>query len=137
MKRTPLILCLFLLVAAMPAAAQLPLPAVAAKAGEIITRPVCGQLVNRSSVNILGSVATMPQNLPDGTPVRHKTNFKLAPSERKEICSTGPFYEGRKLELTIRTLVPLFSCYTQIGGEVFLDMREDRDGVKRYSATCY
>lgn len=137
MKRFLLSACLLSYVFSVPALAQAPLPAVASKAGEVTSRPFCGMLVNRSSVSMRGTVATMAQTLPDGTQARHTINYKLAPGEKKQICASGPFYEGRKLELTIRSLIPLFSCMTRMEGDVYLDMKEDSEGVKRYSATCY
>lgn len=106
------------------------------KAGEITMRPICGAIINRSTVNIQGTISTMKQTLPDGSMEAHTENFKLRPTEKKDVCAQGPFFEGQRLELTIRTLFPLFSCYTQINGNVFLDMKEGADGFKHYSATC-
>ena len=109
----------------------------AGQEGEITKQPICSKVTNRSTVNIQGTIALAPQTLPDGTPQQFSDNFKLAPNEQKDVCASGPFYEGRRIELTIRTLIPLFSCKTALGREIFLDMGEGDDGTKRYSATCY
>lgn len=126
--------CLFL---ALPVAAQPQFPSSLGKAGEITRQPICSKITNRSSVSIQGTISLMPQTLANGDLHQFSDNFKLAPKEQREVCASGPFYEGRRLELTIRTLIPLFSCKTSLGKEIFLDMGEGEDGVKRYSATCY
>lgn len=127
-----------LLFLSLPVSAASPLPPVGGgKDGEVTRQPICANLINRSVVNIQGSIALMPQVLPDGTPQQYSDIFKLSPNEKKEICASGPFYEGRRIELTIRTLIPLFSCKTSLQRDIYLDMTEDYDGVKKYSATCH
>jgi hypothetical protein len=127
-------LILIALLFSAPAFAQ---NAVPGQHGEITKQPICSKLTNRSTVNIQGSISLATQILPNGDPQQFSDNFKLAPKEQREVCASGPFYEGRRIELTIRTLIPLFSCKTALGKEIFLDMGEDADGTKRYSATCY
>lgn len=106
-------------------------------AGEITTRPMCGKLVNRSEQTIMGTIATKSQRLPSGDMAAHQENFKLLSGEERELCTTGPFFEGRRLELTLRTLIPLFSCYTKIDRTIYLDAKPDETGFKKLSATCY
>jgi len=117
---------------ATPASAQTPL---LGRDGEITPYPICSHLINRSTVTMYGSLETMPQDI-DGKSVHQDSNFKLAPGEKREFCASGPFYAGQKLELTIRTLIPMFSCKTGIAKDIYLDMQEDDDGTKTYSATC-
>ncbi len=126
-----------LMVISLPALAQPQLPDSMGKAGETTPNPICSKLTNRSTVSIQGTLATMTRTLPNGDLQQFSDNFKLLPNEQRDICAAGPFYEGRRIELTIRTLFPLFSCKTQLGKEIFLDMEEDADGIKHYSATCY
>lgn len=122
---------------ASPAFAASPIkPIEFGKEGEISRQPDCANLINRSSVTMNGTIALMPQTLPDGKIQQYMDNFKLAPNESREICASGPFYAGRRLELTIRSLIPLFSCKTSLAGDIHLDMSEDYEGVKQYSATC-
>ena len=91
----------------IPAYAQMPSRQAA---GEITPQPMCGKLVNRSDQTIMGTIATKSQRLASGDMVAHQENFKLLSGEERELCTTGPFFEGRRLELTLRTLIPLFSC---------------------------
>lgn len=105
--------------------------------GEVVHQPICSKLVNRSGVTIQGTVMTQKQVLKNGQEQQFSDNFKLSPNQFREICSSGPFFQGRKIDLTIRTLIPLFNCKTQLGRTIYLDMEEDSEGIKRYSATCY
>lgn len=131
MIRAALIL---LVLSAMPAFAQV---SSRQAAGEIVSQPICTYLVNRSDQTIMGTMATKSQTLADGTVAAHSDNFKLGAGERRQFCAAGPFFEGRRLELTIRTLIPLFSCYTKIDRDIYLDAKPDQGGFKKLSATCY
>lgn len=84
----------------------------------------------------MGFIATAGQKMASGDIVKHRENFRLEAGERKQICAAGPFYEGQRLELTIRTIMPLFSCKTRIDREIFLDAKKER-GFNKLSATCY
>ncbi len=66
---------------------------------------------------------------------RHEANFNLQDGENVEICSTGPFFDGYKVELTIRTIMPLFSCMTRLSGEIVL-RRKEENGIKMLYADC-
>jgi hypothetical protein len=106
--------------------------------GEIIARPICSAIVNRSDQAILGTLSTAGQAMPSGDVIRHRDNFRLEAGDRREFCSTGPFYEGQRLEIVLRTIIPLFDCKTKIDrGDIYLDAIEDEYGVKKLSATCY
>lgn len=123
-----------LMISAVPAFAQVPSRQVA---GEITSQPICTYLVNRSDQTIMGSISTKAQKLDDGSMAAHTENFKLVAGDRRQFCAAGPFFEGRRLELTLRTLIPLFSCYTKIDREIFLDAKPGPGGFKKLSATCY
>lgn len=84
----------------------------------------------------MGTLATAPQKLPSGDTAKHRDNFKLPAGERKQFCAAGPFYQGQRLELILRTVIPLFSCKTKIDREIFLDAKQE-NGYKKLSATCY
>lgn len=129
----------FLLILLFPlaASAQIDLPSPnAGKEGEIISQPICSALVNRSDQTILGTLSTAGQQIETGEIIRHQDNFRLAAGERKEFCATGPFYEGQRLEVVLRTLLPLFDCKTKINHEIFLDALPNQYGFKKLSATC-
>jgi hypothetical protein len=106
------------------------------KEGEVLSKPICTDLVNASSVTIQGTIATAAQITPDGTSVRHRDNFRLQAGEKKQICASGPFYEGRRLELVIRTLFPLFECKTRIDRDILIRSTVQEDGTRKYSANC-
>ena len=127
------LVCLF----SFPALAQIAMPPLGGKEGEITSQPICTYLTNRSDQTILGTISTAAQTLPSGDSVRHRDNFRLAAGERKQICTTGPFYEGRRLEIVLKTLLPLFDCKTRIDREIFLDATLQESGFKKLSATCY
>jgi hypothetical protein len=102
----------------------------------ILARPVCSYLVNRSNQALLGTLATAPQTVKNGDALSHRENFRLEAGEKKQFCTIGPFYEGQRIELIIRTLIPLFKCRTQIGRDVNLTVVEE-NGFKKPIATCY
>jgi hypothetical protein len=60
-------------------------------------------------------------------------------ADSAEFCTFGPFYPERKLELVLRTLVPIFSCKTRVDqGEIVIKgfRKEDQPGTNTY-AECY
>lgn len=97
--------------------------------------PLCGTLVNKSNYKVYGSVSTEYFPGPNGQQ-RHWQNFTLKPEERMQICSQGPFYKDYTLELVLRTLIPVFNCYTRLGGEIIIDSRQREDGSTETFATC-
>ena len=138
MKRF-LLLCLFLLVSA---------PSV--KAQEITSEPICFVVRNTAEFKVYGSFITDYYPTEDGGRARHTSNFRLEPKgtvhEEKgypldvaEFCSYGPFFPGRKLDMVLRTLVPIFECRTSVElGEIVIKgkRKEDDSGVKTW-AECY
>lgn len=106
--------------------------------GEIVQDPICFTLRNTADHMIYGTFGTNYYVAADGTQARHRSNFQLDaagkkdgegfPSDAAEFCSYGPFFEGRKLELTLRTLFPVFSCYTKIeSGEILIKSKRKAD----------
>ena len=99
-------------------------PAIVAHAQNISAQPVCFNVVNTADFSINGFLRSDFYTRPDGYKARHSSNFKLKAAgtrdndgyaaDRAEFCSTGPFFTGQKLEFTVRTLIPLFSCKTAI-----------------------
>lgn len=106
------------------------------KRPEILSKPACSALVNMSDVTIQGTLGTAPQRAESGDMVTLRDNFKLAPGERRSFCSTGPFYPGQRLALTIRTLIPLFECKTKIDREIRIYSDIGLDDSRTYSANC-
>jgi hypothetical protein len=116
---------------------------------DIVQEPICFSVRNEAPYMIFGNIATSDFTRPDGIVARHRSNFRLEaaggvdsetgePSDRAEFCSYGPFFEGRKLELVLRTLFPVFTCQTKIDqGEIVIKgFRKDEGGAQTW-AECF
>lgn len=88
--------------------------------GEILPAPQCFNIINRAPYTVVGSVSSNTYTTAEGTTARHRGNFHLKEKEMTEFCISGPFYEGRKVELVLRTLLPIFSCYTKIDQDIMI-----------------
>ncbi|MGH1456055.1 MAG: hypothetical protein ACRBDI_04690 [Alphaproteobacteria bacterium] len=127
-----------LLMIALPAMAQ-----------EITPQPICFTVRNEAPYKAYGQIATNYYTTTDGTKARHTGTFRLETSgttdtetgnlkDRSEFCVSGPFYPGRQIELTLRTLIPVFSCKTNIEmGEIVIHGKFNDDGSTKTWATCY
>lgn len=105
---------------------------------EHLNGPYCSDLVNRSQVKIYGKIRTNSLTRKDGTVVSHEANFAIPPGDKWKVCSEGPFFQGKRIELTIVTLLPVFKCKTKLGVPIFLmaNPKIDDDGYT-WSATCF
>lgn len=122
---------------------------VAVSAQDIVQDPICFVVKNEAPYSIYGSFMTDFYPHPDGTKARHRSNFKLEaagsvdeetgyPSDAGEFCSYGPFFPGRKLEMTLRTLVPIFSCQTRIDmGPIVIHGERKPEGGTNTWADCF
>ena len=120
-----------------------------AAAQDIVSQPMCFNVKNEAPYKVYGSFITDYYTRPDGIRARHKSNFRLEeagatheekgyPIDRAEFCTFGPFYPGRKLELVIRTLVPVFSCKTRIDqGEIVIQGHRKPEGGTETKALCF
>jgi hypothetical protein len=120
-----------------------------ARSQEVVSEPLCFILKNEAPYKVYGSFITDYYTTADGIKAKHRSNFRLDepgskdekegfPTDVAEFCSYGPFYEGRKLEFVLRTLVPIFSCKTKIdqGPIVIKGYRKPEGGTETY-AECY
>lgn len=120
-----------------------------AVAQEITPQPICFTVKNTAPYKVYGQIATNYYTTPDGTQARHTGTFRLEKKDttdsetghakdRREFCVSGPFYPNRKVELTIRTLVPIFTCQTSVElGDIVIHGRRKDDGTTKTWATCY
>ncbi len=118
-------------------------------AQEIVQDPLCFRVKNQAPYKVYGSFVTDYFVNESGTSARHRSNFRLEeagakdpdkgyPLDIAEFCSYGPFYPDRKLELVIRTLVPIFSCMTRIDqGEIIIQGQRKPEGGTETKALCY
>ncbi len=127
-------LLILLLLLSIPAYAQT--VAGEGKEGEITAAPICTDLTNRSAQTIIGTITTASQTIDTGDVVKHRSNFRLDAGAKQKICAAGPFFEGRRVALVLRTVIPLFECKTTLEREIFLDATPQDDGTTKLSATC-
>lgn len=120
------------------------------QAQDITSEPICFVVRNTADYKVYGSFVTDYFTAEDGTRARHSSNFRLEakgtiheekgyPLDAAEFCSYGPFFEGRKLDMVLRTLVPIFECRTSVElGEIVIkgQRKADDSGVKTW-AECY
>lgn len=99
--------------------------------------PLCSTIENDNEYSVYGTIASKYYTLPNGEQTRHYENFKLGPSTQLEFCSTGPFYEGYRVQLSLRTLIPVFECHTQLGKPIKIIMEKNDEGDTVTYATCY
>ncbi len=116
---------------------------------DIVKDPICFSVRNTAPYKIYGNFATEQFTRPDGMLSRHRSNFRLdeagakdpetgEPSDKAEFCSYGPFFEGRKLDMTLRTLFPVFSCRTKIDqGEILIEGYRKPEGGAVTTAKCF
>ena len=147
--RLPLQLALFLITLALPALSRAqdvpdivpPVPAApsteGAAEGEVTADPICFNVINRATYNVYGTIMTNLYTAEDGTKAHHRANFRLGPNEKTNFCTSGPFFEGRKVDLTLRTLVPVFSCKTTIDQDINIYGREKPTGGTQTWADCH
>ena len=96
----------------------------------------CFTIWNKAPYSVTGAVNTNYYEAADGTQVRANRNFRLAPGKKTQLCSYGPFYPGERLELVLRTLVPIFSCYTVAQGEIVIMGRFKPEGGTKTWVEC-
>ncbi len=131
------LLAFFLIFSALPAFAQPALPTVTeGMEGEVIAKPICTYMTNRSDQAILGTIELASQTLPSGETITHSENFRLKAGDKRQVCAAGPFYEGRRIRLVLRTVMPLFECKTKLNHEIFLDATPQPGSYRKLSATC-
>lgn len=99
-----------------------------ALAGDVTPFKECATLRNSANQQVMGVIKTDAFKY-KGQIVRHESTFDLQDGETVVVCSTGPFFPGYKVELTIKTIMPLFSCLTRLSGDIVLRRKE----VDRYT----
>ena len=121
-------------------------------AQEITDEPICFTLRNDANHRVYGSVSTAYVTNQYGLKIHYDGSFRLEAKgttdpetgyekDITEFCSSGPFFPGRKLEITLRTLIPVFSCKSSVEvGEIVIHSQtimKDGVEVKKMWATCY
>lgn len=109
---------------------------VGVQAGEVTPFNECATLRNMSGQTIMGVVRTAQFKSTTGSVQRHEGTFRLEPEETAQVCSQGPFYDGYRVELVIRTIIPLFTCKTRLSGDIYLRKTETKEGITKLYADC-
>jgi len=120
-----------------------------AAAQEITSQPICFTVRNEAPYRVYGEIGTDRIANADGQKIRHTGTFRLEkpgtvdpetgyPKDVSEFCSSGPFFPGRQLNLTLRSLFPIFECRTSVElGEVVIKGQVNEDGTSKTWAVCY
>ncbi len=104
----------------------------------VLDEPYCFNIVNEAPYAVRGSVATDYYEHEDGAKARHRSNFRLEPNAFQQVCSTGPFFEGWRLEIILRSLVPLDRCMTRIDmGDIRIIYETEGDGPTVTKLKCF
>jgi hypothetical protein len=115
---------------------------------DVVSDPICFKIRNTADYRVYGSFITDYYPDESGVNARHRSDFRLdamgardedgQPLDVSEFCTYGPFMPGRKLELVLRTLFPIFTCQTRIDqGDILIKSRPKPDGGTKTSAACF
>ena len=107
-----------------------------AHAAEVTPFKECASIRNDVGYTVMGVVRTAGFRTPNGQVQFHEGPFVLEDGENVVVCSTGPFYPGYKVELTLRTIMPIFTCETRLSGDIAIRKRETEDGITELYADC-
>lgn len=105
--------------------------------GEILKQPVCFKIVNTAPYTVFGQIKTNYFIRPDGVRSRHRSNFHLKPKEEADVCTAGPFFEGRRLQFELRTLLPIFTCKTKLRETMYVQGKTQEDGTTKTWIDCF
>lgn len=112
-----------------------PPPMVPNVEGEVLDKPICFNVLNKAPYTVVGEFSTNIYKTKEGIEAKHRANFRLEAGKQTNFCSLGPFFAGRKLDLTLRSLIPLFSCRTAITGDIVIyGRRKDEGGTDTWAA---
>ena len=104
--------------------------------GEVDMSPTCFRVINQAPYTVMGSLYTNYYVNKDRQKARHTSNFRMEKGQSQAFCTYGPFYEGRKLELVLRTVLPIFNCKTMVDGTIYLKGQVNEDGTTKTWAIC-
>ena len=104
--------------------------------GEVDSKPTCFRVINQAPYTVVGSMQTNFYVDKERRKARHSSNFRLEKGQSQPFCTYGPFYEGRKLLLTLRTFLPIFSCRTMVDADIYIKGQMNDDGTTKTWAIC-
>ena len=104
--------------------------------GEVLTTPVCFRVINQAPYTVTGSLYTNYYVNKNRQRARHTSNFRLEKGQSQPYCSYGPFYPGQRVELVLRTIVPIFNCKTMIDADIYIMGKVLENGGTKSWAVC-
>ena len=104
--------------------------------GPVIENPICFNVLNKAPYSVFGTIQTAEYVRSDGIKTRHRSNFRIETNHMTEFCSRGPFFEGQKLEIILKSLVPIFSCKTKITGDLIVQGETKPEGGTKTWVDC-
>ena len=128
MKRILLTLCLFFILGSFPAQV--------AQAQVFSDQPLCLVVYNSTDREVVGHVETDAFYDVTGKLSWHRQNFRLDVQKEERVCSTGPFFKGYKLRVVIKTIMPLYSCKTDMNRKITISRKIDETGFNTYVMDC-
>jgi hypothetical protein len=128
MKRILLTLCLFFILGSFSAQA--------ARAQVFSDQPLCLVVYNSTDREVVGHVETDAFYDVTGKLSWHRQNFRLDVQKEERVCSTGPFFKGYKLRVVIKTIMPLYSCKTDMNRKITISRKIDETGFNTYVMDC-
>ena len=87
----------------------------------------CLEIVSDAPYRVFGHV-----NTADGV----RSNFRLDTGMGVRFCFSGPLFPGNRIELTTKTLIPTFSCYTQVNRRIIIRGERLPEGGTKTWANC-
>jgi hypothetical protein len=96
----------------------------------------CFFVHNNAPYTINGSVLSNYYTNLAGLKGRATSNFRMASGEKKQFCTNGPYYNGTRIGLVLRTIMPIFSCYTVAQGTIEVMGEFDANHKSKTWAVC-
>lgn len=105
---------------------------------EYVYPPICFEITNTAPYTVFGEVSTAEDQNDQGKIVTHRAVFRLKNQESEPVCSTGPYYEGSRLRITLRTIFPIFECKTLIyeDADIIIRGQVQNDGTTETWIEC-
>lgn len=102
--------------------------------------PQCADIRNKTNRTVYVGVRTNYFMGKDKSKERHEASLRLDPNEHQQVCATGPFYDDYRVEIILRTIMPLFDCKTKLEGSLTITATDaktdDGDTYTKLSLDC-
>lgn len=107
-----------------------------ARAQLLSETPLCVKLINATGNEALGHVETAEYYDADGNLSWHRSAFRIAKDAEQDVCSTGPFFDGYRLRVVVKTLIPLYSCLTEMNKTITISYQMPPSGIRELVMDC-